>query len=76
MLDVKTNKMKTLKTFEDLYKALGKLTKSQRECDLTSFDYEDGEFYQIGMEVLINDEDSDNGDVLDDKHPYFQIVYK
>jgi hypothetical protein len=69
--------MTKLKTFEDLYKALGNLTQSQRECDLTTFDFEnDEEFYQIGMMLLINDENDDMGDVLDDKHPYFQIVYK
>lgn len=68
--------MKQLKTFEDLYKALGNLTQSQRESDLTLFCDDDGEFYPIGMKVLINDEESDNGDVLDDQHPCFQIVYK
>jgi hypothetical protein len=66
-----------LKTFEDLYKALGHLTQSPRDGDLTSCDYYgDGEFYQIGIDLMINDENEDMGDVLDDKHPYFHIVYK
>ena len=60
-----------MKTFEDLYKALGNLTQSQRLSDLTLFCDDDAEFYPINLQILINDENDDMGDVLDD-----QIVYK
>ena len=56
-------------TWNDLKAKIEAMTDEQRNTDVTLFDDNDGEFCRLLFLSFTNKND-DNGDVLDDNHPY------
>lgn len=64
-------------TFDDLYQELGKMSPAERKAyDLTIFEPNDQEFFQVSMRVeRLDDKDEELGGILDELHPYLRIKY-
>lgn len=60
-------------TYRDIKEALEKLDDQQLDMDATIYDCFRDEFYLINR-WRINNRDDDNGDILDEGHPYLTFM--
>ena len=63
-------------TYQELANLVEGMTEEQKECDVSIYSPDKGEFFEIGRKILFTSDDNDdpaNG-ILDEEHPYLLLM--